>query len=256
MSDRISRRAVLALGAAAAGEVLLSETVEAAESRRRVLVWSEGTAPKNVYPKDINGAVAEALKAMKGWEVGTASINDPEQGVSEEALQKANVLVWWGHVHHGKVKDEYVDRIVRRVKEEGMGFIALHSAHYSKALRKLLGTPCGWKGGYVEDGSRTDVIVKDKMHPIAQGIVDFTLPHEERYSEPFEIPEPASVVFDGLYHRPDGTTESSRQGLCWSVGKGKVFYFQPGHETYKSYFDANVQKILRNAVAWAGSQKS
>ena len=142
------------------------------------------------------------------------------------------MLVWWGHERHGKISDDHVKRIVDRVKNGGMGFIALHSAHYSKALKALLGTNCGWKGGYVEDGSKLDLIVKDKQHPIVAGVSDFSIPHTERYSEAFEIPEPEAVVLDGVYIRPDGSKESSRQGLVWTVGKGRVFYFQPGHETY------------------------
>lgn len=138
MSENIPRRAVLAAGAFAASELLLRGTARADQPKRRVLVWSEGTAPKNVYPKDISTAVAEGLKPLEGWEVVTASISDPDQGMSDESLQKTDVLIWWGHVRHGQVKDELVERIVRRVKQDGMGFIALHSSHYSKALKKLL----------------------------------------------------------------------------------------------------------------------
>jgi trehalose utilization protein len=250
MNDQLSRRTVLALGVAAAGELLLGRAARGAERKRRVLVWSEGTAPKNVYPQDINTAVAEGLKPLQDWEIVTASLSDPDQGVSEVSLQKTDVLIWWGHTRHGAVQDELVARIVRRIKEDGMGFIALHSSHFSKALKKVLGTNCGFSA-YVADGSSVDVLVKEKEHPIAQGVKDFTLANTERYSEPFEVPEPEAVVFDGVYHRPDGSTEKSRQGLCWTVGKGKVFYFQPGHETYPHFFDENVRKILRNAVQWA-----
>lgn len=248
MSNRVSRRALLALGAVAAGEMMLGPSL-AAGGKRRVVVWSEGSAPKNVYPHDINAAVAEGLKPLANWEIITASLNDPDQGVSDESLNKTDVLIWWGHVRHGQVKDELVERIARRVKEQGMGFIALHSSHYSKALKKLLGTPCGFSA-YVCDGSSVDVIVKDPKHPIAKGVKDFTLANTERYSEPFQVPKPAAVVFDGKYHRPDGSVEESRQGLVFNVGKGKVFYFQPGHETYPHFFDANVRKILCNAVEW------
>ncbi len=174
MSEQLSRRAILALGAVAAGESLLSRTGFASEPQRRVVVWSEGTAPKNVYPRDIRGAVADGLKPLTGWEIVTATLSDPDQGVSVESLNKTDVLIWWGHQRHGQVKDENVARIVRRVKDEGMGFIALHSAHFSKALKKLLGTNCGWKGGYVEDGSGLEIIIKDKQHPIARGLSDFT----------------------------------------------------------------------------------
>ena len=254
MNENLSRRTVLTLGAAAAGTLVLGRTAWAAEPRRRVVVWSEATAPKNVYPNDINTAVAEGLKPLDGWEVVTAGIDDPNQGVSEESLAKTDVLIWWGHKRHGQVKDELVARIVRRVKEGEMGFIALHSSHYSKALKKLLGTNCGFSA-YVTDGSGLKVTVKDKSHPIAQGIKDFGLDHTERYTEPFQVPQPEAVVFDGLYLRPDGTQEASRQGLTWSVGKGRVFYFQPGHETYPHFFDENVRHILRNAVVWAAPQK-
>lgn len=254
MNENLSRRSVLELGAVAAGSLMLASTAQAAQPRRRVVVWSEGTAPKKVYPKDINTAVAEGLKPLEGWEVVTAGLADPDQGVPEESLDKTDVLIWWGHQRHGQVKDEVVDRIVRRVKEQGMGFIALHSSHYSKALKKLLGTNCGF-AAYVTDGSGLKVTVKDKSHPIAQGIQDFALDHTERYSEPFQVPTPEAVVFDGLYLRPDGTTEASRQGLTFSVGKGRVFYFQPGHETYPHFFDENVRHILRNAVIWAAAQK-
>jgi trehalose utilization protein len=249
MSANISRRTVLALGAVAAGELLWSGAARADKSKRRVLVWSEGTAPKDVYPHDINAAVAEGLKSLAGWEVATASLDDPEQGVTEPSLANTDVLIWWGHKRHNQVKDEYVERIAKRVKDGGMGFIALHSSHYSKALKKLLGTKCGFSD-YKCDGSSVRVTVKDKSHPIAAGVPDFTLDKTERYSEPFQVPPPEAVVFDGLYLRPDGTKEASRQGLVWSVGRGKVFYFQPGHETYPHFFDPNVRRLLRNAVEW------
>jgi trehalose utilization protein len=254
MTSPLPRRTVLALGAAAAGEILLGRSAHAKEAKRRVVVWSEGSAPKNVYPKDINTAVAEGLKPLEGWEVAIASLSDREQGVPEDSLQRTDVLIWWGHVKHGQVKDEAVARIVRRVTEQGMGFIALHSSHYSKALKKLLGTRCGFSA-YVCDGSSVKVTVKEKDHPIVKGVRDFTLDKTERYSEPFEVPDPEAVVLDGLYLRPDGSTEASRQGLVWTVGKGKVFYFQPGHETYPHFFDENVRLILRNAVQWVAASR-
>jgi trehalose utilization protein len=253
MTERVSRRVALATGAMAAGGLLLGSEAFAMERKRRVVVWSEGSATKDapkIYPKDINTAVAEGLKPLKGWDVVIASLSDPDQGVPDELLRKTDVLMWWGHKKHGDVKDDLVDRIVRRVKEDGMGFIALHSSHFSKALKKLLGTRCGFSA-YVVDGSSLKVIVKDKTHPIAKGIKDFALEKTERYTEPFQVPKPETVVFDGIYMRPDGSTEESRQGLVWTVGKGKVFYFQPGHETYPHFLDANVRQILCNAVAWA-----
>src|SRR5579871_5636976 len=117
----------------AAGAALLAAGSNAeARSRRRVIVWSEGTAPKAVYPHDINTAIAEGLQPLRGWHVRAASINDPGQGLPDDVLQSASVLLWWGHARHAEVRDELVERIVHRVKDEGMGFIATHSAHWSK----------------------------------------------------------------------------------------------------------------------------
>jgi len=134
MIERISRRTALAVGAVVTGELLLGGRAFAAAPKRRVVVWSEGSAPKDVYPKDINTAVAEGLKPLKDWEVVTASLSDPGQGVPEELLNKTDVLIWWGHVRHGEVKDENVARIVKRVKEDGMGF---RSEEHTSELQSL-----------------------------------------------------------------------------------------------------------------------
>ena len=164
-----------------------------------MVVWSEGTAPKNVYPDDINTAIAEGLKPMKGWDVVTANLKDPDQGLPDAMLNSANVLIWWGHQKHGDVKDELVQKIVKRVNEDGMGFIATHSAHYSKPLKALLGTNCGWKY-YIDDGTPVELIVKAPKHPIAKGIKNFTIPKTERYGDPFEVPTPETLIFDGRVH--------------------------------------------------------
>ena len=253
----ISRRSALALGATAAAGLLLDFNAFAADPKRKVVVWSEGTAnvdpeSKNVYPNDINSAIAEGLKPLEahGWEVVKASLGDPDQGISDDLLKSTSVLIWWGHKKHGDVKNELVDKIEKRVKEEGMGFIGTHSAHFSKPYRRLMGTRCGWRE-YVADGTSAEIIVKLPDHPICKEVKDFKLPKIERYGEPFQVPEPESVPLEGKYTKPDGTTEKARMGLCWTVGKGKVFYFTPGHETYNDYFRPEVRRIFINAVQWA-----
>jgi trehalose utilization protein len=255
----ISRRALLGGGLALAGGLLLEKPSEAVRAGRRqnkpvVVVWSEGTAPKNIYPNDINTAIAEGLKPLKGWEVVVASITEPDQGLPEALLNRANALVWWGHQRHGDVQNALVERIVKRVKEEGMGFIATHSAHYSKPLKALLGTNCGWKY-YIDDGARVDLIVTAPKHPIAKGVKNFTVPHTERYGDPFEVPTPETAVFNGLYTLPNGTTENAQQGMTWTVGKGRVFYFQPGHESYPIYFQEEIRQVFRNGVQWVAAKK-
>jgi trehalose utilization protein len=252
----INRRKAIALSAAALTGAMLESPIFAAGEKRKVVVWSEGTAnvdpnSKKVYPQDINTAIAEGLKPLEseGWEVIKASINDPDQGISDELLKSTAVLIWWGHKRHGDVKDELVDKIDKRVKEEGMGFIGTHSAHFSKALKKLLGTPCSWRE-YVADGTSAEIIVKEPNHPICKGVKTFKLPAIERYGEPFKVPTPESVPLDGMYTKPDGQTEPARMGMCWTLGKGRVFYFTPGHETYNDYYRPEVRHIFVNAVNW------
>ena len=252
---------MLGVGAVAATGLLLAPSLLSAPGKRRVVVWSEGTAnvdpgSKKVYPNDINAAIAEGLKPLeaRGWEIVTASLKDPEQGITDELLKGTDVLIWWGHKKHGDVKDELVARIVQRVKEEGMGFISTHSSHFAKPYKKIMGSPCTWRE-YKADGTSVKVIVKEPNHPITKGVKDFSLPKIERYSEPFGVPEPESVPLDGLYTKPDGKTEPGRMGLCWTIGKGKVFYFTPGHETYDDYFRPEVRQIFCNAVEWAASAK-
>ena len=243
----------------------------------RALVWDEHPphAPKEIYPHSINGAVAEGLRKFGDGaiEARTANLDDPEQGITVEALANTDVLLWWGHMHHGKVLDETVTRVVDRVHNSGMGFIALHSAHYSKTFQQVVGGPGHLKGGWreMDPPEQENLRVCAPWHPIAQGIEDFTLDHEEYYGAPFDVPPPLEVIFQSCFPY-DGRTFPS--GLTWTVGKGKtegftsgpgrgggegygaarVFYFRPGHETIATYYHPTVQKILANAVLWCAKR--
>jgi trehalose utilization protein len=258
----ISRRNALGLGATAAAVVMLNPGwLMAAAATRKVVVWSEGTAnvdagSKDVYPQDINTAIAEGLKPLEnqGWQIIKASLTDPDQGLDDALLNSTDVLIWWGHKKHRDVKDELVTRIVDRVKAGDMGFIATHSAHFAKPLKKLLGTACSW-GEYKADGTSVEILVKEASHPICKGVKNFKLPKVERYGEPFAVPTPEAVPLDGVYTRPDGQTQPGRMGLCWTIAKGKVFYFTPGHETYDDYYRPEVRRIFVNAVEWAAPGK-
>lgn len=255
----ISRRTLLLLVTTSVAVLFCSgcmgkAKVEKSKARRCVVVWSEGTAPKKVYPNDICGEIAEGLKELKGWEVVEAHLSDPCQGLSDELLNRTDVLIWWGHIRHPQVKDELVDKIVKRVKDDGMGYIALHSSHFAKPNKMLMGSPCSW-GAYLGDSNTLTITVKAPSHPIAKGVSGFTIAHSERYSEPYAVPEPTAVVFEGTYTLKNGGTDASRQGLAWDVGKGKVFYFQPGHETNPVFFDPNIRRIMANAVEWAAPKK-
>ncbi len=219
-------------------------------SKLKVLNWSEVTEPKAVYPEGINGAVCAALKELGDVECRLADINMPEQGLSEDNLAWADVLTWFGHARHGDVEQVYVDRVVKHAKERGMGFVPLHSAHYSKPFQALMGTSCGL-GGWREDDMPEYITIKAPDHPVAEGVSDFVIPKTEMYAEPFDIPEPDLVVFEGRWDKG----EWFRSGCCFTKGKARIFYFRPGHETLPIFFQPEIKRLLTNAVEWVGNRR-
>jgi trehalose utilization protein len=217
----------------------------------RAVVWGENVhdreneTVRSIYPKGMHAAIAEALNADAAIAASTATLEQPEHGLSAARLKETDVLTWWGHKAHGAVSDEIVQRVAERVWE-GMGLIVLHSGHYSKIFRKLMGTPCSLK--WREAGEKERVWVVNPRHPIAQGLGEsFVIEQTEMYGEPFSIPEPMETVFISWY---DGG-EVFRSGVAYQRGGGRIFYFSPGHEVYPIYHDRNVQSVLRNAVKWA-----
>ncbi|MCZ6514520.1 MAG: twin-arginine translocation signal domain-containing protein, partial [Acidobacteria bacterium] len=89
----------------------------------RVLCWSELTEPKEVYPDGINGALKEYLKTQPGMSVRTASINDPDQGLSNRTLDEVDVLIWWGHSKHEDIHFDRVAQVKQRVERGKLGVI-------------------------------------------------------------------------------------------------------------------------------------
>jgi len=217
----------------------------------RVTVWNEYRHEKKnpkvakIYPKGMHGAIAAYLNKQQGIKAMTATLDEPEHGLTEEVLAKTDVLTWWGHLAHGEVNDKIVDRVQKRVLE-GMGLICLHSAHFSKIFRRLMGTSCILTWRETDDKER--FWVTDPAHPITDGLPEyFELPHEEMYGEHFDIPNPDSQVFISWFTGG----EVFRSGCAYHRGKGKVFYFRPGHETYPTYHDKTVLKVIANSVKWA-----
>ena len=221
-----------------------------------VTVWNEYRHEKQdeeiaaVYPNGIHEVLAGALKADPEFNVMTATLDEPEHGLSDEVLNKTDVLIWWGHKAHGEVRDEIVEKVCKRVLC-GMGLIALHSAHLSKVFVKLMGTSCTLK--WREIGEKERLWVIEPSHPIAEGLGEYVeLEHEEMYGERFDIPAPDTLVFAGWFQGG----ELFRSGCCYHRGYGKVFYFQPGHESYPNYYNKEIQLIIKNAVRWAKSVKT
>lgn len=219
----------------------------------RVTVWNEylhepsEPAIAAVYPDGIHNAIADFLKTDEELQVRTATLNEPEHGLTQEVLDSTDVLIWWGHMGHNLVSDEIVDRVYNRVLD-GMGLICLHSAHGSKIFGRITGTRCSLRWREINENERIWTI--DPTHPIAAGIPDyFELEKEEMYGERFDIPAPDELIFLGWFRGG----EVFRSGITYRRGFGKIFYFQPGHESYGNFYNPWVQKIIHNAVYWAKS---
>jgi trehalose utilization protein len=216
----------------------------------KVTVWNEfrhekaDPKVKEVYPDGIHQAIAAFLRAQ-GYDVKTATLDEPEHGLTEAVLADTDVLMWWGHMAHREVKDEIVERVYARVMS-GMGLIVLHSAHFSKIFRKLMGSTCDLK--WREIGEKERVYVIEPGHPIAAGLGEyFEVPHAEMYGERFDIPAPDTLVFVSWF----AGGNVFRSGCCYHRGAGRIFYFRPGHESFPVFYQPEVQKALTNAVQWA-----
>ncbi|WP_026576296.1 ThuA domain-containing protein [Bacillus sp. UNC438CL73TsuS30] len=216
----------------------------------KVTVWNENRheqknpVVKNIYPQGIHGAIAGFL-ADAGFDVKTATLDEPENGLTDEVLGSTDVLVWWGHLAHHEVSDEIVEKVHQRVLD-GMGLIILHSGHFSKIFKKLMGTSCDLKWREADDKERIWVV--DPSHPIVNGLGEtIELEKEEMYGEHFDIPAPDQLVFVSWFEGG----EVFRSGCTYHRGNGRIFYFRPGHETYPTYHHPDIQKVITNAVKWA-----
>ena len=223
----------------------------------KVTVWNEFVHEREqeevakVYPQGIHNAIKSMLDTEADFQVRTATLDQPEHGLTQEVLDNTDVLLWWGHMAHHKVADEIVDRVYKRVLE-GMGLIVLHSGHASKIFQRLMGAASGdlkWR----ESGDTEKIWLVSPSHPIAAGLPEMIeIDHEETYGEHFNIPDPDEVVFLSWF----SGGEVFRSGCCFHRGRGKIFYFRPGHETYPIYHREDVAQVLKNGIRWAQPVKN
>ncbi len=236
-----------------------------------IVVWNENVhetrgdaTVREHYPDGIHTVVAAGLEARlptaeharsvttpaapadrSDHTVTTATLQDPEHGLTEERLAATDVLFWWGHVAHDQVSDEVVDRVVRAV-HAGMGLVVLHSGHYSKPFTRLMGTTCSLK--WRNDGERELVWTVAPEHPIAAGVPHpIVIDRQEMYGEYFDIPRPDEEVFLSTF----AGGEVFRSGVAYRRGLGRVFYFSPGDQEYPVYHHPDIQRVLANAALWA-----
>ncbi len=224
------------------------------QAKIRVTVWNEYRHEKQeehirkVYPDGIHSAIAKNLAQHKDLEVRTATLDEKEHGLTDAVLATTDVMTWWGHMAHNEVKDEIVAKVQKRVLE-GMGLIVLHSGHFSKIFRSLMGTNCSLK--WREANEREHLWNIEPSHPITQGIGEtIDIEREEMYGERFDIPTPDKLIFIGWFQGG----EVFRSGCCWERGHGRIFYFQPGHESYPIYHNPQIMKIVANAVRWSAAR--
>jgi trehalose utilization protein len=216
----------------------------------RVTVWGENVHERRdesvraLYPDGMHTTIAAAL-AGDGVAVRTATLEQPEHGLPQDVLDQTDVLTWWGHIAHAEVSDAVVERVAEAVLG-GMGLLALHSAHYSKPFKRLLGTSCSLR--WRNDGERELVWTVDPAHPIAQGVPHpIVIEAQEMYGEHFDIPAPDELVFVSSF----AGGEVFRSGCCFVRGAGRIFYFSPGDQEYPVYHHPDVQRVLANAMRWA-----
>ncbi|MCA0971512.1 ThuA domain-containing protein [Halobacillus litoralis] len=217
-----------------------------------VLVWNEfrhekeSEVVRDIYPEGIHGAIADFLGEEHAT-VKTATLDEEEHGLTDEVLAETDVLVWWGHKAHDEVSEEVAEKVKQRVLD-GMGLVVLHSAHFSKPFKKLMGTSCDLKWREADDKERIWVV--DPTHPIAEGLGEYIdIEKEEMYGEHFDIPAPDELLFVSWFEGG----EVFRSGATFKRGRGKIFYFRPGHETYPTYYHKEVQKVIKNGVKWANN---
>lgn len=216
----------------------------------RVTVWNEYVHEREypaigaVYPEGIHGCLRRFLGRENDIAVTCVTLDMPHQGVTRELLAETDVLIWWSHARQEEITDETV-RLVREAVHAGMGLIALHSAHFSRIMRDLLGTTMTlhWR-----HHDREKLWCIAPTHPIAQGVpACIDIPEEEMYGESFDIPRPDDIIFLGWFE----SGHVFRSGVTFTRGLGKIFYFQPGHEEAPVYEQPEIQRVIVNAVRWA-----
>ncbi|WP_106768124.1 ThuA domain-containing protein [Paenibacillus faecalis] len=217
-----------------------------------VTIWNEFVHEnihdevKQVYPEGIHMALAKGLESPE-FNIRTATLDQPEHGLTDEVLNSTDVLLWWGHMAHDRVEDEIVAKVVKRV-QEGMGLVVLHSGHFSKPFKALMGTSCDLK--WREVGEQEVLWSVNPTHPIASGVNShIILEHEEMYGEFFDIPTPDELIFVSNF----AGGEVFRSGCTFKRGLGRIFYFRPGHETYPTYYNPEILKVISNGIRWTAA---
>jgi trehalose utilization protein len=221
----------------------------------RILIWNEfrhertKEAVRAIYPEGMHAAIARGI-AGPDVEIRTATLDDPEQGVTEHSLATTDTLLWWAHGAHKEVTDAIAERVHRHVLA-GMGLVVLHSGHESKVFKRVLGTSGALR--WREAGEREILWNLEPSHPILDGVGEcIELPHEEMYGERFDVPTPDETLMISWFQGG----EVFRSLCTWRRGHGRVVYFRPGHETHPTYHNPAILRVIGNAARWSARRVS
>ena len=213
----------------------------------RILIWCEGTAPRSIYPDDIDGAIAQILKPTAELELNKARLTDPEAGLSDSVLDSTDVLLWWGRLRHDDVPESRSAAVVERVHSGKLGLVALHTAFASKPFRSLMGMPCEPRS-WQEEGRPEHVEIASPGHPLAHAVKPFMLAKTTMFLEPFHVPEPETVFLRSSWDQGP----SFRSGMAWTREQGRVVYLRAADDSFPVLFHPSVRQLILNAVSWAG----
>lgn len=239
------------IGLAGATSGLVQAVTEAPEPAPvRVRVWCEGPEPESAYPDGVGATLAEILDGVPNVDSTPALLTDPAAGLSDEALDQTDVLVWWGRLRHDEVPDDRAEAVARRVREGKLGFLALYASCGAKPFRRLMNSMSCEPGSWREDGKPEYVSVQSPDHPIAAGVGSFTIPRTDMFSEPFAVPEPDAVVFVSRWERG----ETVRSGLAWTMDRGRVAYLRAGPASFPVLHHPSVRQTIANAALWAAGR--
>lgn len=242
---RMALQSVPAIGIAGASRGLVAASPDAPRAIR-ARVWCEGLQPESAYPEGVGAAIGEILGDLPNVGVTRARLSDPAAGLSDEALEETDVLVWWGRLLHDEVPDDRVEAVVQRVRAGKLGFLALYASCGAKPFRRLMNSmPCE-PGSWREDGKPEYVTVQSPDHPIAAGVGSFTIPRTDMFSEPFAVPEPDAVILVSRWERG----ETVRSGLAWTVDRGRVAYLRAGPASFPVLHHPSVRQTISNAALW------
>ncbi len=209
----------------------------------------EAESVRRVYPDGIHAVLAAAVREhVPGAEVRTATLREPEHGLTQEVVDSTDVMLWWGHKAHAEVSDVVADRVKYAVLS-GMGLVVLHSGHLSKPFLRLLGTHGSLRWREADEKERLWSL--QPAHPLLAGVPDhFELEQEEMYGERFDVPDPDELLMISWFQGG----EVFRSLMTWRRGHGRVVYFRPGHETYPTYHHPLVRRIVANSAAYAAAR--